>query len=159
MARVARRLRAQGSKGLRASVLLALTALSAAYAMPRFRLQAIVQFHYDKDYPLWEYDKRAMACTYCHVNVTGGAPWNAFGEALRAQFVADAAAGQNNKFPQVLYDLLKAGQDSDGDGYSDALEVFAKTLPADPSSKPDKPVAQLQKEFYEAGGVEQYKPR
>ena len=92
-----------------------------ALAMPKFRLQAIQQFHYDKENPLWEYDRRVMACSYCHVKESGGAPWNSFGQALQAQFQADGMKGQKNKFPQVLHDLLKAGKDSDGDGYTDAL--------------------------------------
>lgn len=129
-----------------------------ALAMPKFRLAAIQQFHYDAGNPLWEYDKRVMACTYCHVNTSGGAPWNPFGQALQAQFVTDAAAGQKNTFPQVLYDLLKAEKDSDGEGYPDALEVFAHTLPGDATSKPKTPLIELQKEFDKAGGVEQYAP-
>ena len=126
--------------------------------MPKFRLQAIQQFHYDKGNPLWEYDRRVMACSYCHVSDSGGAPWNSFGRALQFQFQADAAGGQKNRFPQVLYDLLKAEKDSDGDGYADALEVFARTLPGDANSKPEKTLTELQKEFDAAGGVQQFQP-
>lgn len=140
-------------------LLLLLPLLAApALAMPKFRLAAIQQFHYDTGNPLWEYDKRVMACTYCHVEPTGGAPWNSFGQSLQAQFAADAAQGKNNKFPQVLYDLLRAEKDADADGYPDALEVFAHTLPGDASSKPEQPLDELQKEFDAAGGVEQYAP-
>ncbi len=141
---------------------------SVSLAMPRFRLAAIQQFHYDADYPLWQYDKRAMSCTFCHVSASGGAPWNSFGQSLRAQFVRNAATTQaaatqgsraaQNKFPQVLYDLLRAGQDADGDGYPDVLEVFARTLPGDAGSKPTQPLAQLRQAFEAAGGVEQYRP-
>lgn len=140
------------------SLFLVLFGLCTTYAMPKFRLAAIQQFHYDQDNPLWQYDKRVMACTYCHEKSTGGAPWNLFGQALQAQFVTDAVQGQKNKFPQVLYDLLKAEKDSDGDGYADVLEVFAKTLPGDSASKPDKPVTEVQQEFEAAGGVAQYAP-
>lgn len=126
--------------------------------MPIFRLQAIQQFHYDVGNDLWQYDRRVMACTYCHVRDQGGAPWNTFGMALKAQFVKDAASGRKNLFPQVLYDLLKSGQDSDGDGYPDALEVFAHTLPGDPVSKPNKSLAAVQREFDAAGGVARYAP-
>ena len=126
--------------------------------MPKFRMQAIQQFHYDQDNPLWEYDRRVMACSYCHENERGGAPWNSFGKALQAQFRVDAAGGQKSRFPQVLFNLLKAEKDSDGDSYSDALEVFAKTLPGDATNKPEKTVAELEEEFEAAGGISQFQP-
>lgn len=141
--------------GLAALVLLA---APVALAMPRYRTQAIVQFHYDVGNPLWELDRRVMACTFCHVNAGGGAPWNPFGAAVQAGFKADAEAGQHSKFPDVLYAVLKADGDADGDGYPDALEVFAHTLPGDPMSKPAQPLAELQAEFAVAGGVGQYAP-
>lgn len=137
---------------------LLLLSASAAFALPGFRKAAIQQFHYDRENPLWELDRRVMACTYCHVREAGGAPWNPFGQALQAQFVKDARAGQRQKFPQVLHDLLKAGQDADGDGFTDALEVFARTLPGDPKSKPEQSVADLQAAFEQAGGAAQYAP-
>lgn len=141
-----------------ATSLFLLLFLTCADAMPKFRLQAAQQFHYDQGNPLWEYDRRVMACSYCHVKESGGAPWNSLGQALQAQFRADAAVAGKNKFPQVLYDLLKAGKDSDGDGYADALEVFARTLPGDAASRPEKTVPELEKEFELAGGVAQYAP-
>ena len=142
--------------GLAALVLLA---APVALALPRYRAQAIGQFHYDQGNPLWELDRRVMACSFCHVNEGGGAPWNPFGEAIRAGFKADAAAGQQGKFPDVLYAVLKADADADGDGYPDALEVFARTLPGDPESRPDTPLTNLQAEFAVAGGVAQYAPK
>ncbi|CAM3402198.1 hypothetical protein DESA109040_11185 [Deinococcus saxicola] len=138
---------------------LVILGLPVALAMPRYRSQAIVQFHYDAGNPLWELDRRVMACTFCHVNVGGGAPWNPFGEAIRAGFRADAEAGQKGKFPDVLYAVLKADGDADGDGYPDGLEVFARTLPGDPESRPDKPLADLKAGFAAAGGVAQYAPK
>lgn len=164
MAETGHRFRLSGTRRKRqATSLLFLLLAPAALAMPRFRLIAIQQFHYDQGNPLWEYDRRVMGCTYCHVKNSGGAPWNSFGQALQAQFQADAAQVQNGKapqntFPQVLYDRLKAMQDADGDGYADALEVFAHTLPGDPDSKPQKSVAELEKVFEAAGGVAQYAP-
>lgn len=151
---------------------LACLGAGVAWAMPKYRLQAIEQFHYDRGNPLWQYDRRVMACTYCHVEPTGGAPWNPFGQALQAQFVADAAArsgaaqggagqakkAQGDTFARVLYDRLKANGDADGDGYPDALEVFAHTLPGDPDSRPTQPLAELQKAFDAAGGVAMYAP-
>ena len=120
--------------------------------MPAFRLQAIVQLHYDEGEPLWEYSGKVMACTFCHVNARGGAPWNPFGQALQQGFQADPKA----KFGNVLYSVLAANGDADGDGYPDAVEVFAHTLPGDASSKPQQPLAELEAAFEKAGGVGQY---
>jgi hypothetical protein len=143
------------------SALAALVLLAApvALAMPRYRAQAIEQFHYDEGNPLWELDRRVMACTFCHVNEGGGAPWNPFGEAIRAGFRADATAGGKGKFPDVLYAVLQADGDADGDGFPDALEIFARTLPGDPKSRPDRPLDLLRSEFVAAGGVAQYAPK
>lgn len=120
--------------------------------MPAFRLTAIQQLHYDVGEPLWQYSGKVMACTFCHVNKSGGAPWNTFGQALQKGFQMNPRA----KFGEVLYSVLAANGDSDGDGYPDVTEVFAHTLPGDASSKPDKPLAELEAEFAAAGGVEQY---
>ena len=138
---------------------LVLLAAPVALAMPRYRAQAIEQFHYDTGNPLWALDRRVMACTFCHVNEGGGAPWNPFGEAIRAGFRADAAAGQKGKFPDVLYAVLQVEGDADGDGFPDALEIFAHTLPGDPNSSPARPLATLWSEFVAAGGVAQYAPK
>lgn len=131
---------------------LVLLALSPAASMPAYRLQAIPQLHYDKDDPLWQYSGKVMACTFCHVNKNGGAPWNPFGQALQKGFQADPKA----RFGDVLYNVLAANGDADGDGYPDASEVFAHTLPGDASSKPDKPLAEVEAEFAAAGGAAQY---
>ena len=61
-------------------------------------------------------------------------------------------------FPQALYALLQADTDADGDGYPDALEVYAGTLPGDPASVPTPPVQDLRAAFEQAGGVAQYAP-
>ena len=137
---------------------LVILSLPAALAMPRFRLQAIPQLHYDQGNPLWEYDRRVMACTFCHVKDEGGAPWNPFGESIRAAFLADAQAGGKAKFPELLYTVLRAEQDADGDGYPDALEVYAHTLPGDPHSVPATPLPELKAAFEQAGGVTRYAP-
>lgn len=138
---------------------LAVLAAPLALAMPKYRSQAIGQLHYDAGNPLWELDRRVMACTFCHVQEGGGPGWNPFGEAIRAGFRADAAAGQKGKFPDVLYAVLQAEADADGDGYPDALEAFARTLPGNASSRPDAPLPDLQAAFAVAGGVAQYAPR
>ncbi|WP_424950637.1 thrombospondin type 3 repeat-containing protein [Deinococcus sp.] len=122
------------------------------FAMPQFRLQAIQQLHYDKLDPLWEYSGKVMSCTFCHVNKQGGAPWNVFGQALQKGF----QASPKSTFGDVLFAVLSANGDSDGDGYPDATEVFAGTLPGDPASHPDKPLAELEQDFAAAGGVSMY---
>lgn len=121
-------------------------------AMPQFRLTAIQQLGYDRLDPLWQYSGKVMGCTFCHVNKGGGAPWNVFGQALQKGF----AANPKSSFGDVLYTVLAANGDSDGDGYPDAIEVFARTLPGDPKSFPDKPLAELEQAFSAAGGAEAY---
>ncbi len=123
--------------------------------MPAFRLQAIQQLHYDVGQPLWQYSAGVMACTFCHVSARGGAPWNAFGQALQQGFRTDPKA----KFGDVLYKVLAANGDADGDGYPDAIEVFARTLPGEASSKPGQPLAELEAGFAAAGGASQYAPK
>ena len=123
--------------------------------MPAFRLTAIQQLHYDAGEPLWQYSGKVMACTFCHVNARGGAPWNSFGQALQKGFQMNPKA----RFGDVLYGVLAANGDADGDGYPDAIEVFAHSLPGDASSRPDKPLAELETEFAAAGGVGQYTPK
>ncbi len=136
-------------------VTLALLALGPALSMPAFRLQAIVQLHYEKDDPLWRYSGKVMACTFCHVNAAGGAPWNPFGQVLKQGFQSNPRA----RFGDVLHAVLSANGDADGDGYPDALEVFAHTLPGDARSKPDRPLAEVEEAFEAAGGIGQYAAR
>ncbi|ADV66365.1 hypothetical protein Deima_0709 [Deinococcus maricopensis DSM 21211] len=139
------------------AVLVGAAALSVpvALAMPKYRTAAIQQLHYDVGNPLWQYDRTVMSCTFCHVNVHGGAPWNPFGEALRAGFRASPRAD----FGAVLYGVLRANGDADADGYPDAVEVYARTLPGDAQSHPERPLAELQAAFEAAGGVTQYAPK
>lgn len=134
-------------------------AAPAALALPKYRLQAITQFHLDDGSGLAALDRRVMSCSYCHVSDSGGAPWNPFGEAIRATFRADAEAGGRARFPEVLYTLLELGTDADGDTYPDALEVWAKTLPGDAASTPAEPLETVQAEFEAVGGGEQFKPQ
>jgi len=124
--------------------------LEQAAARPPYRTQAIAQFHLEAD----PAKKGTTGCTYCHVNARGGAPWNAFGQTVKRAFSENPRAF----IPDALYGALKFDLDSDKDGYSDALEVFALTLPGDATSKPSESVADLQKRFDAAGGVEQYNP-
>ncbi|GGL01935.1 hypothetical protein GCM10010844_20540 [Deinococcus radiotolerans] len=139
-------------------VLLSPLLVRSAEAMPRYRLQAAPQLHLTEGNELWDLDRRVMPCTYCHVNVDGGAPWNPFGQAIQATFASEAKAGRHLTFPQALYTLLQADSDADGDGYPDALEVYAKTLPGDPVSRPEQPLDELRAAFAAAGGAEQFAP-
>ncbi len=129
----------------------ATVALPDASARPAYRQVVIDQFKLapDKD------GTQSVGCQYCHAAAFGGGSWNAFGNAVRSAFTGAA----NRNINQALYLTLKASKDSDGDGYSDALEVYAKTMPGDAKSKPSKTVAALQAAFKKAGGTDQYKPK
>jgi hypothetical protein len=132
---------------------LALTALAfapLASAKNGYRLQAQEQYKLlDKD------GKGAISCTYCHTSPNGGGSWNKFGQAMRDLYFGDAKRNVGD----MLYLTLKAGKDSDGDKYTDVLEVVAKTLPGDAKSKPSKTVAALQAELKAMGGVDAFKPK
>lgn len=121
-----------------------------ALARPVYREQAIRQLHLKGSV----LSRSTMACTYCHVQDRGGAPWNPFGEALKAGF----REHPKSKFAEVLSLVLAENQDADKDGYSDALEIFARTLPGDPKSVPDEALDTLQQRFEKAGGAAQYRP-
>lgn len=114
---------------------------SNSSAFPAYRAIAVKQFHL--------VDKR-VACTYCHMNSEGGAPWNVFGQEVQNELT--------DNFPETLYNVLKAKTDADNDGYYDALEVFAGTLPGNKDSLPLVDTDTLQKNFAKAGGLELYKP-
>ena len=129
------------------AVAIALIAMPNASARPAYRQVVIDQFKLAAG--------TQVGCQYCHVAAFGGASWNAFGNAVRSSYTGTAQRNIN----QALYLTLKTNKDSDGDGYSDALEVDAKTAPGDAKSKPSKTVAVLQKAFKTAGGVDQYKPK
>ena len=120
-----------------------------ASARPAFRQAAADLLDYKKD------GQPTITCQFCHVNAGGGAPWNKFGDAVRAKIRGDAKGNIN----EALYMVIKDDKDSDGDGYADGLEVFAKTLPGDEKSKPEKAVADLKKQYDAKGGAEQYKPK
>jgi hypothetical protein len=93
-------------------------------------------------------------CKFCHTTAFGGATWNKFGAALKAQWVGTA----ERNIQDALYLVLKENQDSDSDGYSDALEVVARTLPGDAKSKPSATVAELEVQLKKLGGIEAFKP-
>jgi hypothetical protein len=126
---------------LSATFILAAAVLTPTSARNAYRVQAISQ-----------YKQSSMTCTYCHTSPTGGSNWNKFGLTLRTEY--DAA---KRDIGVALYEVLKANKDSDGDGYSDVLEVVAKTLPGDANSKPTKTVAALEAELKALGGVDHFK--
>jgi hypothetical protein len=125
-------------------VLLTFTALqwnSDSSAFPAYRQQLVNQYHL--------VDKR-VTCQYCHVNAGGGAPWNAFGQEVKALNKGNIA--------KALYDVLEDDTDADKDGYKDALEVFAGTLPGEKNSMPLVNAQTLEINFESAGGLELYQP-
>lgn len=118
-----------------------------AIARPGYRTTLIAQY----DLPADKDGVRTIGCNYCHVSPNGGTPWNDFGNALRANFKGNIG--------DALYETLKAMKDSDGDGYADVLEVFAKTSPSDKASKPSATVDALKADLDKAGGVDKFKPK
>ena len=127
----------------------------SALALPKYRIAAARQLGYDGAGPLWQYSRGVLPCITCHVSAAGGAPWNAFGQALQAGFRATPGAD----FGAVLHAVLRENGDADADGYPDALEVFAHTLPGDPASRPGQPLPRLEAAFQAAGGVAAYAPK
>jgi hypothetical protein len=115
---------------------------SESNAFPAYRAMAVKHLHL--------VDNRVM-CTYCHVNAGGGDPWNPFGQEVQNALTEN--------FPQTLYEVLKSKNDADGDGYFDALEVFAGSLPGDKKVMPLVDVQTLEQHFEKAGGFELYKPQ
>jgi hypothetical protein len=92
------------------------------------------------------------SCQLCHMKVRGGAPWNPFGLAI-GKFRA-----KRLPIDQAVFEALKLEADVDQDGFSDALEVFAGTMPGDANSKPLETLEELKAKFDAAGGVTQYAP-
>ena len=118
--------------------------LTPSSAKNAYRLQAIQQ-----------YSVTTMGCIYCHTSPSGGSNWNSFGTALKAVYFGTA----KSNISEALYLVLKANKDSDGDGYSDTLEIVAKTLPGDKASKPTKTVKALEAELKALGGVDKFKKK
>ncbi len=132
-----------------------LTFTSSVTAKNQYRLTAVVQYKLEPDR---EDGTRAVACTYCHINSTGAAPWNPFGLNLRESFRKESSAqAADVRIKAALYKVLLRKLDSDGDEYSDALEVYAGTLPGNALSTPKREVAELEKAFTAAGGYAQFK--
>lgn len=129
-------------------------AIVASAFSPRALARPIYNAIMEHQYGIRE-DKnaRASSCLYCHTDLEGS-DWNAFGLELRNTFRNEGA----KRVPESLYLVLKRDKDSDEDGYKDVLEVFSKTLPGDPESKPEQPAAELEAQLEAKGGVDLYKP-
>jgi hypothetical protein len=93
------------------------------------------------------------SCQLCHMNARGGAPWNPFGLAI-GKFRA-----KRLPIDKAVFEALKLEADVDKDGFTDALEVFAGTMPGDANSKPVETFEVLKTKFDAAGGVMQFAPR
>ena len=128
---------------------LAILACSIAGARSSYNTVAFAQYQLEKDASITK-----SGCKFCHSTVFGGESWNKFGTALKTQW--DGAA--KRKIQDALYLVLKENQDSDADGYSDTLEVVAKTLPGDAKSKPSATVSDLEAQLKKLGGIEVFKP-
>jgi hypothetical protein len=90
------------------------------------------------------------SCQLCHMNARGGAPWNPFGLAI-GKFRA-----KRLPIDKAVFEALKLEADVDKDGFTDALEVFAGTMPGDANSKPTQTLEVLKSKFEIAGGVMLY---
>ena len=122
--------------------------VSPALAFPTYRQAVIAQLKLEPD----KTDgTRAITCQYCHVNTDGGDPWNSFGQLVQTNLKGD--------INEAIFAALSAMRDSDKDGFEDALEVFAKTLPGDAKSVPTEKHDELKARFEKAGGLVQYKPK
>ena len=141
--------------GLVLAALLAATFTTAVTAKNSYRLTAVGQYKLEPDR---EDGTRAVACTFCHINSTGAAPWNPFGLNLRETFRKESTVQPADvRIKAALYKVLLKKLDSDGDGYSDALEIYAGTLPGNALSTPKREVDELERAFTNAGGYAQFK--
>ena len=136
--------------------LLALGLASGGIAKNQYRLAAIAQFKLEPDR---EDGTRAVACTFCHINSTGASPWNPFGLNLRETFRKETnqIASSDTRIKEALFKVLAKKLDSDGDGYFDALEVYAGTLPGNKVNTPTRSVKDLEAAFTASGGFAQFK--
>ncbi len=105
-------------------------------------------------YKLREDVNLRSTCLYCHIEAEGGEGWNLFGTLMQEVFAEEG----NRLVPETLYETLKRNADSDRDGYTDILEVVAKTFPGNKNSVPTKTVAELEAELEKLGGLEAFKP-
>ncbi len=128
---------------------LAAFAFSFAGARSSYSSQVFSQYKLEKDPTITK-----SGCKFCHTTAFGGQGWNKFGSALKTQWEGAA----DKKIQEALYLVLKENKDSDADGFSDALEIVAKTLPGDAKSKPSTTAAELETQLKKLGGIEAFKP-
>jgi hypothetical protein len=117
----------------------------SAQARPLHGIQMLYQYNLRSD-PL----ARRTSCQYCHSERNGGEGWNTFGSLVRQKFLGAA----DRKLNYALYMALSSNQDSDGDGFTDAQEVFSKTLPGSSQSKPAAIASDIQASLDLLGGVD-----
>jgi hypothetical protein len=127
-------------------------------ARPPYRQQLIVQYRLTPDRAD---GTRVVTCQFCHKNSTGAQPWNPFGDNVRGEYVKidplKDPSRRNETIKTALYEVLENKKDSDGDGWYDALEVFAGTLPGNKDSKPPEgSFPKLQADFEKAGGIKSF---
>ena len=132
------------------AVLVVLTALHPARAVPEYFGTLLEQYRL-----IGDPTAQTARCTYCHVNQDGSVPWNPFGDRVHVQLFEPESEGD---IRSTLYLVLKQNKDSDGDGYSDVLEVVARTLPGDPASRPSKSIPELEAELARIGGLDAFNP-
>jgi hypothetical protein len=118
-----------------------LSQLSSVNAFGTYRDQVVKQF---------KYVNSKVSCAFCHSSPGGGDARNSFGQLVESKLRGDIS--------KALFDAISEKKDSDGDGYTDMLEVFAGSFPGNKDSSPNITVAALEAAFTKAGGVDQYKP-
>jgi hypothetical protein len=148
--------RLTASRGLLLMLLsLGIATVGAAQAKPAYLLQMLKQYRLENTSSNVVGD---VACTYCHIKTTGGYPWNPFGLKVRRAYreETDVTKSPESRIKVALYAALLKRVDSDQDGWYDALEVFANTLPGNKNSFSKGKVADLEAKFVKAGGVQRF---
>jgi hypothetical protein len=124
-----------------AAALLAVGLTAPVRALPQYWEAAI------SHYGLVD-DPRVVSCVLCHTTPLGGPPWNPFG-----MDVLNALGRAGGDIVGALDMVDSLDLDSDGDGYPNALELFAGTLPGDPDSRPLATVERLLEDYLAARGA------
>ena len=137
------------------STLAVLVFTGAGGAKNQYHLAAVAQYRLEPDR---DDGTRTVSCTFCPLNSTGASPWNPFGLNLRDTFRKESASlSDAERIKDALYKVLVKKLDSDDDGYGDALEIYAGTLPGNSVSTPKRDIGELGKAFVASGGYAQFK--
>lgn len=83
-------------------------------------------------YPTWPYKSGPTGCLTCHMSPPPNAPLNPYGKAFQ-----QAKQGNPTAIAAALGAI--AGQDSDGDGVPNEVEILFGAFPGNPASKPVTP--------------------